>query len=76
MVDGNFKGIAFRNVIQDDKYPTISFHSPNEEVKVNFGKDPFKYDIENMIIVTLYNELIGKESKQNKRHLQRTYITQ
>jgi len=76
MIDGSFKGIAYKNLIEEDKYPTISFHSPNEEARVNFGKEPFKYDIENMIIVNSYNELIGKEFNQNARYLQRTYPTQ
>ncbi|GAB2217538.1 hypothetical protein Droror1_Dr00000735 [Drosera rotundifolia] len=26
-------------------YPTVAVHSPNEEVVVNFGKDPFVFDI-------------------------------
>ncbi|KAG0500948.1 hypothetical protein HPP92_001020 [Vanilla planifolia] len=27
-------------------YPTIAVHGPNEEVAVNFGKQPFRFDIE------------------------------
>lgn len=27
-------------------YPTIAVHGPNEEVTVNFGKQPFRFDIE------------------------------
>jgi len=51
VVDGNFQGIAFKNVDTTELFPTISLHSPNEEVRVNFGLDPFKFDIESLIIV-------------------------
>lgn len=64
MVDGNFQGIAYRDVHTPDLYPTVSFHSPNEEVKVNFGKDPFKYDIESMIVVCLTSKLLGRRPKE------------
>ncbi|PKA65066.1 E3 ubiquitin-protein ligase RKP [Apostasia shenzhenica] len=31
--------------IKGDLYPTIAVHGPNEEVTVNFGKQPFRFDI-------------------------------
>ncbi len=66
VVDGNFQGIAFKNVeTSAELYPTISLHSPNEEVRVNFGHEPFKFDIESMIIVSaiLKNMLQSRATK-------------
>ncbi|GAB2271919.1 hypothetical protein Dimus_006747 [Dionaea muscipula] len=41
-------GVIIGAVCKDVKgplFPTVSVHSPNEEVTVNFGKDPFVFDI-------------------------------
>ena len=67
VVDGNYHGTAFKTVDTADLYPTISLHSPNEEVKVNLGQEPFKFDIESMIIVILLLYL----SKHNNNRMKR-----
>lgn len=43
-------------------YPTIAVHGPNEEVTVNFGKQPFRFDIEMFMFKERQKqeELIGK----------------
>ena len=53
--DSNFKSLhfylkepAFKNVVIRDYYASISLHSINEEVKFNFGKDPFKFNLESL----------------------------
>ncbi len=51
VVDGNCHGVAFKNVDVSEIYPTVSMHSPNEEVRLNLGQEPFKFDLESMIVV-------------------------
>ena len=63
MVDGRFQGVAFKNVDISDLYPTVSLHSPNEEVRFNLGQEPFKFDLESMITVSFL--LIRKEQTLN-----------
>ena len=52
LVDGSFDKVICKDVDTKELYPTISMGSPNEEVKVNFGQQPFKFDVESMIIVS------------------------
>lgn len=54
LVDGNYDKITWKNINTKELYPTISMGSPNEEVKVNFGHCPFKFDVESMIIVVIH----------------------
>ena len=49
--NGKFLGFAFKNVEYINYYPTISLHSLNEKVCVNFGKKPFVFDLEGFYIV-------------------------
>ena len=58
VVDGNFNGIAFKNVDTSEIYPTASLHSPNEEVRLNLGQEPFKFDLESMIVVISQEETL------------------
>lgn len=52
LVDGSFDKVICKHVDTKELYPTISLGSPNEEVKVNFGQQHFKFDVESMIIVS------------------------
>lgn len=42
--NGTFVGKAFKDV-KGPLFPTVAVHSQNEEITVNFGKDPFVFDI-------------------------------
>ncbi|KAL9250136.1 Ran-binding protein M-like protein [Drosera capensis] len=42
--NGAIVGSLYKDV-KGPLYPTVAVHSPNEEVVVNFGKDPFVFDI-------------------------------
>lgn len=44
--NGKFLDYAFKNIPQGNYYATVSLHSLNECVKVNFGKNNFAFDIE------------------------------
>jgi hypothetical protein len=50
-INGRFLGWAFKNVEFNNYYPTISLHSLNDKVTVNFGKKNFIFDIEGFYIV-------------------------
>jgi hypothetical protein len=47
------KGPAFKKVTST-YYPTIGLHSNGEIVRANFGQNPFKFNIEEMIIVSIF----------------------
>ncbi|GAA5846959.1 hypothetical protein JCM9279_006967 [Rhodotorula babjevae] len=47
--NGEFLGYAFCN-LQGKLYPTIGLRTPNEAVRVNFGAEPFKFDIEGLVL--------------------------
>eukprot|EP00882_Tetradesmus_deserticola_P015836 GHRQ01016884.1.p1 GENE.GHRQ01016884.1~~GHRQ01016884.1.p1 ORF type:complete len:209 (+),score=72.32 GHRQ01016884.1:270-896(+) len=40
---------AFRNVRPQQMYPTVGLHSKNEQVVVNFGASPFRFDLEGLL---------------------------
>ncbi|KAI5668041.1 hypothetical protein M9H77_17894 [Catharanthus roseus] len=42
--NGSVVGAVYKDV-KGPLFPTVAVHSQNEEVTVNFGKDPFKFDI-------------------------------
>lgn len=44
-------------------YPTIGLHSLNEKVEVNFGKKPFEFDLEGMMLEE--NENLQSEIKKS-----------
>ena len=50
-LNGKFLGWAFKEVEFNFYFPTISLHSLNERVTVNFGKKPFLFDLEGFYIV-------------------------
>jgi hypothetical protein len=50
-INGKFLGWAFKNVEANAYFPTISLHSLNDKVTVNFGKKNFIFDIEGFYIV-------------------------
>ncbi|GAA5822889.1 hypothetical protein JCM3770_004567 [Rhodotorula araucariae] len=47
--NGEFLGYAFCG-LQGKLYPTVGLRTPNEAVRVNFGADPFKFDIEGLML--------------------------
>ncbi|GAQ84119.1 spla ryanodine receptor domain-containing protein [Klebsormidium nitens] len=46
--NGKHLGVAFADV-REILYPTVGLHSKNERVEVNFGKRPFKFDLEALV---------------------------
>ncbi|GAA5823350.1 hypothetical protein JCM11251_007575 [Rhodosporidiobolus azoricus] len=54
--NGEFLGYAFCN-LRGKLYPTVGLRTPNESVRVNFGADPFKFDIDSLVL-------------ERKRHIQ------
>ncbi|KAL6899771.1 hypothetical protein ACP4OV_006429 [Aristida adscensionis] len=57
---------AFPKDIKAPLYPTIAVHSQDEEVTVNFGKEPFCFDIEGYIL----EEKMRQQSVSDKLFLQ------
>ncbi|GAA5874549.1 hypothetical protein JCM1840_002226 [Sporobolomyces johnsonii] len=47
--NGSFLGYAFSN-LHGKLYPTVGLRTPNEAVRVNFGAEPFKFDIEGLVV--------------------------
>ncbi|BGP18373.1 hypothetical protein JCM10213_000368 [Rhodosporidiobolus nylandii] len=47
--NGEFLGYAFCN-LQGKLYPTVGLRTPRECVRVNFGADPFRFDIEGLVL--------------------------
>lgn len=45
------KGYAFCN-LQGKLYPTVGLRTPNEAIRVNFGNEPFRFDIEGLVLVS------------------------
>lgn len=46
--NGHHLGIAFRD-LPSQLYPTVGLQTPGEIVDANFGQEPFKFDIEDMM---------------------------
>ncbi|GEM12860.1 ran-binding protein [Rhodotorula toruloides] len=46
--NGEFIGYAFCN-LQGKLYPTVGLRTPNEAIRVNFGNEPFRFDIEGFV---------------------------
>lgn len=44
-MDAAFTDLTFNKPGNDDIYPTIGLESVGEHVHVNFGKEPFMFDI-------------------------------
>ncbi len=64
VVDGNYHGPAFKGIDTSDLFPTVSMHSPNEEVRLNLGQEPFRFDLESMVIVRM---LVHKVAHDRRR---------
>ncbi|KAI4717084.1 SPRY-domain-containing protein [Aureobasidium sp. EXF-10727] len=47
--NGVFLGEAFHNVRGDKLYPSVGMKKNNEHLRVNFGSDPFVFDIDSMM---------------------------
>ncbi|GAA6010616.1 hypothetical protein JCM10207_007767 [Rhodosporidiobolus poonsookiae] len=47
--NGEFLGYAFCN-LAGKLYPTVGLRTPNERVRANFGADPFRFDIEGLVL--------------------------
>ena len=43
-------GAAFRDVELKEYYATVGLHSPSDFMTFNFGKKPFRYDLEKRIL--------------------------
>ncbi|GAX77404.1 hypothetical protein CEUSTIGMA_g4850.t1 [Chlamydomonas eustigma] len=56
---------AFRNV-KGELFPTVGLHSKGELISVNFGQQPFKYDIETAI----QEEKAGQAAAVNRQTVQ------
>ncbi|KAG9986504.1 SPRY-domain-containing protein, partial [Aureobasidium melanogenum] len=47
--NGVYLGEAFHNVRGDKLYPSVGMKKNNEHLRVNFGNDPFVFDIDSLI---------------------------
>lgn len=47
--NGEWLGVAFRDVCITPLYPTVGLHSKDERVSTNFGSDSFAFDIETYV---------------------------
>ena len=47
--NGEWLGVAFRDVCITPLYPTVGLHSKDERVSTNFGSDSFTFDIETYV---------------------------
>ncbi|BGP42022.1 hypothetical protein JCM10449v2_006019 [Rhodotorula kratochvilovae] len=47
--NSEFIGYAFCG-LQGKLYPTVGLRTPNEAVRVNFGAEPFRFDIEGLVL--------------------------
>ncbi len=50
-INGKFINWAFTKVDFNYYYPTVSLHSLNEKITINFGKNNFLFDIEGFYLV-------------------------
>lgn len=77
-INGKFIEWAFNNVEYQNFYPTISLHSLNEKVTVNFGKQTFVFDIEGFYYsqMTQKMDCISQEKveKKDMDYLIREYL--
>jgi hypothetical protein len=77
-INGKFIGWAFKNVEYQNFYPTISLHSLNEKVTVNFGKQNFLFDIEGFYYSQMTEKMDSisqeKVEKKDMDYLIREYL--
>lgn len=58
--NGAFLGVAFNHLDQSaEYYPCIGLRTPGESITVNFGNEPFLYDINQYIKVSLLLQLLS-----------------
>jgi len=50
-INGKFINRAIYKVDYNNYYPTVSLHSLNEKISINFGKQNFLFDIEGYYVV-------------------------
>lgn len=50
-VNGRFVNWAFTKVAFDNYFPTVSLHSLNDKITINFGREKFCFDIEEFYMV-------------------------
>lgn len=50
-------GTAFHDVTRGKLYPAVSIKKPGESIRVNFGKTPFIYNIDDLMRVGLCDPL-------------------
>ena len=56
--NGTYLGIAFRKLkISMNLFPCVGLRTPGEHVTVNFGQEPFVYDIVNYVKVIVFISL-------------------
>lgn len=49
-----FAGVAFRDIKGDKFFPAVGMKKPGEHVKVNFGQEPFAFDIDGLVAVSAF----------------------
>lgn len=67
-------GIAFRDLISN-LYPTVGLQTPGEIIDVNFGQQPFVFDIEEMrkeIVANTFRTILDFPASQNDANWQAT----
>lgn len=62
IVHGN-KGVAFKDVNTEKLYPAIGLKKLGEHVRVNFGQEPFAYDIDGFVQVRIGSSLRAKQAQ-------------
>ncbi|GMH46073.1 hypothetical protein BSKO_14037 [Bryopsis sp. KO-2023] len=65
--NGKFLKVAFERVQSElELYPTIGLHSKGEQVEVNFGGRPFRFDLEGMLM---------EENERLQRQIRGCYVS-
>lgn len=52
-------GSAVQDVPRSKLYPSVSLKKPGEEISVNFGQEPFVYNIDDMMNVRIHSHFIS-----------------
>lgn len=70
--NGVFLGVAFKNInLSESFYPCVGLRTPGEKVYVNFGQEPFVFDIAHYVkvnpiesdgLVLIFFGLLGNET--------------
>lgn len=54
--DATKTGSAVQDVPRSKLYPSVSLKKHGEEISVNFGQEPFVYNIDDMMNVCIYSK--------------------